>query len=331
MKLLDAKLSEDGCSSELLSVIKTVLAGCKKVSNILSSGDFSYILLGSFGVQQDNEKEPLNTISNNILKDLLVDLCVVKAVASKEDEQILSINEEGKFLVSFDPLDGYSNVEVNGPVGTIFSITSSTDWLSSFNEQQFNKPGELIRAAGFVLYGPATSLVLTTGTGTHIYTFSREFGDFVLWRENIAIPKDSRAFSVNLARQRYWPENVKKYVKHFTDGRYGVGRKDYSLRYVGSFVGEVYRILCRGGVFLYPQEGTRRQYLGNGKLKLLYKVMPMAFIAERANGLAYADQMRVLDIVPNSVKQRAPLIIGSKNEVERYFKNEKQGKSNAQE
>lgn len=209
MRLLDAKLSEDGCSTELLSVIKTVLAGCKKISNILSSGDFSYIPLDSFGVQQVNEKEPLNTISNNILKDLLVDLCVVKAVASKEEEQILSINEEGKFLVSFDPLDGYSNVEVNGPVGTIFSITSSTDWLSSFNEQQFNKPGELIRAAGFVLYGPATSLVLTTGTGTHIYTFSREFGDFVLWRENIAIPKDSREFSVNLARQRYWPENVK--------------------------------------------------------------------------------------------------------------------------
>ena len=147
MRLLDAKLSEDGCSTELLSVIKTVLAGCKKISNILSSGDFSYIPLDSFGVQQVNEKEPLNTISNNILKDLLVDLCVVKAVASKEEEQILSINEEGKFLVSFDPLDGYSNVEVNGPVGTIFSITSSTDWLSSFNEQQFNKPGEIGRAS----------------------------------------------------------------------------------------------------------------------------------------------------------------------------------------
>ncbi len=254
----------------------------------------------------------------------------MKAIASKQDGQITSVNEDGKYLLSFDPLDGTSNIDVNGLVGTIFSITLSTDWLSSFSEKQFIKPGELIQAAGFVLYGPTTSLVLTTGKGTHIYKLSREYGDFVLLRDNIVIPKDTREFSVNIGRQKYWPERIKKFVTQFIDGRYGTGKKDYSLRYSGSLVGEIYRILCRGGVFLYPQEGTRRHRLGNGKLRLVYKVMPVSFIVEQANGLAFADKMRVLDILPTTMTQRAPLIIGSKHEVERYVKADKKGESNAQ-
>ncbi|MDG6099035.1 class 1 fructose-bisphosphatase [Alteromonas sp. ZYF713] len=330
MTFLDTKLTEDGCDPELLLVIKSLVTGCKKISNILSSGDFSHVAKSDEVNVQGEIQTTLDIVSNDILKEVLSKLTVVKSIASEEDEHILSVNENGKYLVSFDPLDGSSNIDINGLVGTIFSVTSSTEWLFSFDDKQFQRPGGLIHAAGFVLYGPATTLVLSTGVGTNIFVLSREFGEFTLWRKSIAIPPDTNEFSANVGRQRRWPGYAKKYVDQLSQGRNGVRRKDYSFRYFGSLVGDIYRILCRGGVFLYPQEGARKSRYGNGKLRLLYEIIPMAYIVEQANGAAYADDKRVLDILPTSVHQRVPIIIGSRNEVDRYLSKAKVGLRNAE-
>lgn len=242
-------------------------------------------------------------------------LCVM---ASEEEEGLIHIPEEypvGKYVCVFDPLDGSSNIDVNVSIGTIFSIHKRVDLDS--NEQgtiaDVCQPGWKQVCAGYVIYGSSTMLVYTTGNGVHGFTLDPSYGEFILSHENIQIPKIGPIYSVNESNFDYWDENFKNYIRWAKKIDEDT-RRPRNSRYIGSLVADFHRNLLYGGVFCYPAD-TKSPQTKEGKLRLLYEAAPMAFIAEQAGGKASTGFERILDIEPNGLHQRVPLIIGSEEEV----------------
>ncbi len=183
------------------------------------------------------------------------------------------------------------------------------------DEQAFLQPGTQQVCAGFAVYGPTTLLVLTFGNGVKCFTLDREFGHFVLTQDNMRIPEDTKEFAINMSNARFWEAPVQRYVDELLAGKEGPRGQDFNMRWVASMVADVFRILTRGGVFMYPV-GSKTQEKG-GKLRLMYEANPMAMIVEQAGGLASTGRERILDLKPGKLHQRVPVILGSKNEVER--------------
>lgn len=238
-------------------------------------------------------------------------------MASEEINDPIQIPKQypkGKYLVLFDPLDGSSNIDINLTVGTIFSILRCREGVEPEPEDFLRKGSEQV-CAGFVLYGPSTMLVLTTGNGVNGFTLDQDVGEFILTHCNMKIPEDASEFAINMSNQRFWEAPIKRYVDECVAGSDGPRERDFNMRWVASLVAEVYRILNRGGVFMYPFD--LRDPAKPGKLRLLYEANPMAFIIEQAGGACSTGRERVLDVKPTSIHQRVPLILGSKNEVER--------------
>lgn len=232
-------------------------------------------------------------------------------VSEEEDEPriLKSADDQGKYIVLFDPLDGSSNIDVNVAIGTIFSILERCDDVPSDKANaSILQPGHRQIAAGYVIYGGSTVLAYTTGHGLHMFTLDPSIGAFVLHDEDIRIPEDGKTYSINEAYRDQFPEGIQRYLEWCKANR-------YSLRYVGSLVADFHRTLLRGGVFLYPP--TRKDTAG--KLRLLYEANPMAFLAEQAGGAASDGHRRILDIQPEGIHQRTPLIMGSKSEVDRVM------------
>jgi fructose-1,6-bisphosphatase I len=222
---------------------------------------------------------------------------------------------QGEYLLLFDPLDGSSNIDVNVSIGTIFSVLKKPEGSQGVEEKDFLQAGCQQVAAGYCVYGPQTTLVLTVGDGVAMFTLDREQGSFVLTQENVKIPEDTKEFAINMSNMRHWDEPVKRYIDECLQGKEGPRAKDFNMRWIASMVADVHRILTRGGVFMYPWD--KREPNKPGKLRLMYEANPMAWLVEQAGGAATNGRERILSIQPTQLHERVSVFLGSKNEVER--------------
>jgi fructose-1,6-bisphosphatase I len=268
-------------------------------------------VLGTAGAQnvQGEQQQKLDVIANEVLLATLGGRQGVAIVASEENEEpvILRDDKDGerRYCVLFDPLDGSSNLDVCGGVGTIFSILRH-DRRAKDAQSSLLQPGAQQVAAGYVLYGPSTVFVLTVGQGVDIFVLDPSVGAFMLVERGIRTPRTNKSYSVNEGNRRTFPEGYQKYLDWAQD-------RGYSSRYVGSMVADVHRILLKGGVFMYPP--TKKA--PNGKLRLMYEANPMSMIIEQAGGKALAAPgQRILDVAPTDIHQRTPVILGSADEVD---------------
>lgn len=315
--LVEQERKNRNVSPELRLLLEVVARACKAISHATGKGALAGILggAGTDNVQGEAQKK-LDVISNEVLLEANVWGGSLAAMASEEMEkpyQIPSEYPKGRFLLLFDPLDGSSNIDVNVSVGTIFSVLECPAGIAEPDERCFLQRGSQQKAAGFAVYGPSTILVLTVGDGTVGFTLDKELGSWVLTRERIWVPTDTKEFAINMSNMRNWHAPVKRYIDECVAGTTGPLGKDYNMRWVASMVADVYRILTRGGVFMYPADMKYRQ----GRLRLLYEANPMAMIVEQAGGAATDGQQRILDILPTALHQRVGVVLGSKNEVER--------------
>jgi fructose-1,6-bisphosphatase I len=236
--------------------------------------------------------------------------CSVRAFASEERDSATPISREGEYLVALDPLDGSSNIDVNMTIGTVFSVLDA-----QVGERAFLQPGHRQRAAGFALYGPQTLFVFTTGAGVHVATLDPASAKFFITAQHLAIPEGRNEFAINMSNSRHWPAPVKAYVDDLLMGAEGPRRKDFNMRWVASMAADAYRVLTRGGVYLYPDDA--RPGYQRGRLHLLYEANPVALLIEQAGGLATDGVNRVLDIEFDDLHERTPLVFGSTDKVER--------------
>ncbi|WP_427500707.1 class 1 fructose-bisphosphatase [Methylomonas sp. MED-D] len=299
-------------------LLNNIVTACKQISHRVNCGALIGVLgsAESENVQGEVQKK-LDIITNDIMVRALDWSGSLGGMASEEINDPIQIPKQypkGKYLVLFDPLDGSSNIDINLTVGTIFSILRCREGVEPEPEDFLRKGSEQV-CAGFVLYGPSTMLVLTTGNGVNGFTLDQDVGEFILTHCNMKIPEDASEFAINMSNQRFWEAPIKRYVDECVAGSDGPRERDFNMRWVASLVAEVYRILNRGGVFMYPFD--LRDPAKPGKLRLLYEANPMAFIIEQAGGACSTGRERVLDLKPTSIHQRVPLILGSKNEVER--------------
>jgi fructose-1,6-bisphosphatase I len=313
---------ENGLSFESCQVIGGVARASRRIAAVVAQGALGNVLgeAGTDNVQGEAQKK-LDVISNEIMLAENAWSGHLAAMASEEMTLPWLIREpsrRGPLLLLFDPLDGSSNIDINAPIGTIFSILESpksADFSSeAAAEKAFLQPGARQLAAGYALYGPSTLFVLGTGHGVAIFTLDRASGEFILTRDQVRIPEETREFAINAANQRHWEAPVTRYVAELLAGETGARGKDYNMRWVASMVADVHRILMRGGIFLYPVDARNRNK--GGRLRLLYEANPMAFLVEAAGGAASTGQERILTLSPKTLHQRVPVILGSKSEVD---------------
>ena len=323
MQRLAPALRADNVSHDLISLIKTILTATKEISFRVGQAHLSGLMGSTLdeNIQGEIQKE-LDVVANEIIKDVLLESGYVKAISSEEEEDTtVAGNPDGKFLVSFDPLDGSSNIEVNGLIGTIFSILPAKEHSPIYDEGMFMQAGVNQVCAGYALYGPATMLVITTGKGTHFYVLDRTHSGFLLVERNVSIAKDTNEFAINMSNQSYWQEPMQQYIEDLIAGQNGPRSKQYNMRWLGAMVGDVHRVLTRGGIFAYPSDSKKASQ--PNKLRLMYEANPMSFLVEQAGGLSMSNQKRIMEIVPTDIHQRVEVVLGSKNEVEKcssYFK-----------
>ncbi|MBU2883512.1 class 1 fructose-bisphosphatase [Psychrosphaera sp. B3R10] len=318
MKRLVPVLKQDGVNTDLIMLIRTILAASKEIAFRVSQGALAGVLGSTLdeNIQGEVQKK-LDVLSNQLLKDMLLDDDSVSAIASEEEDSVVGVNPHGQFIVAFDPLDGSSNIDINGQIGTIFTIYNAREDVEFDSELQFAQKGRDQVCAGYVLYGPSTLLVLSTGGPTRCFTLDLTHGGYLLTEEALSIPKDNKEFAVNMANYRYWDAKTQKFFDQIL-----YSNKDYakaSMRWNAAMVGDVHRVLTRGGVFLYPADS--RPGIENGKIRLLYEANPLAMLVENAGGVAYSGSNSILDIEPTSLHQRVPVAMGSVINVKQYETN----------
>ena len=307
-------------------LLNNIVTACKEISHLVNRGNLVGVLgsAGSENVQGEVQKK-LDIITNDIMVNALNWTGHLAGMASEEVDDIITIPAQypkGKYLALFDPLDGSSNIDLNLAVGTIFSVLRCREGVDPATEDFLRKGAEQV-CAGFVLYGPSTMMVLTTGHGVNGFTLDQDIGEFILTHPNMRIPEESSEFAINMSNQRFWEPPVQRYIDECLQGEEGPRKKNFNMRWIASLVAEVYRILTRGGVFLYPYD--LREPSKPGKLRILYEANPMAFIIEQAGGACSSGRERILDIKPTGIHQRVPLVLGSKNEVERIVAYHQEG------
>jgi fructose-1,6-bisphosphatase I len=317
--LVEQQRVHDHIPSHLRLLIEVVARACKRISISVNKGALGDVLgtADSSNVQGEVQKK-LDIIANEVLIDANEWGGHLAAMASEEMEGIYVVPNrypQGEYLLLFDPLDGSSNIEVNVSIGTIFSVLKKTDDHPGVTEQDFLQCGHRQVAAGYCIYGPQTTLVLTVGDGVAMFTLDREQGSFVLIQEDIRIPPDTKEFAINMSNMRHWDAPVKRYIDECLAGRDGPRGKDFNMRWVASMVADVHRILMRGGIFMYPWD--QREPEKPGKLRLMYEANPMGWLIEQAGGAATNGRQRILDVQPTKLHERVSVILGSKNEVER--------------
>ena len=299
---------------ELAQVIATIAETCKTIDQALQQGALAGILgsAGNENVQGETQKK-LDVISNDYLIDALKVHPHVGGLASEELDDFTPAQDNGQYLVLFDPLDGSSNIDINMCVGTIFSILPAQNAVTQAAD--FMQAGTAQVAAGYVLYGPSTMLVLTIGAGVVMFTLDPNTHTFLLTTEHVQVTPDTQEFAINSSNQRHWENPVKHYIDELLAGKTSVREKDFNMRWVACMVGDIHRILCRGGIFLYPYDLKDSQKAG--RLRLMYEANPMSMLIEQAGGSSTTGRVRIMDIQPTELHQRVPVIIGSKNEVDR--------------
>ncbi len=305
-------------NAELRLLIEVVARACKRIAIAVNRGELAGVLgeAGTGNVQGEAQKK-LYVLSNEILIDANAWGGHLAGLASEEMEHSQPIPDafpRGNFLLLFDPLDGSSNIDVNVSIGTIFSVLRCPDGVTCPDDSHFLQAGNAQVAAGYAVYGPSTTLVLTVGYGTHGFTLDREIGSFTLTSRAMTIPPATKEFAINMSNQRHWEAPMQEYIGDLLRGRQGPRGKDFNMRWVGSMVADVHRILTRGGIFMYPWD--RKEPDKPGKLRLMYEANPMAFLTEQAGGAASTGRERIQSVVPSSLHQRVPVILGSRDEVD---------------
>ena len=317
--------------SELRLLLEVVARACKSISQAVNKGALGGVLgtAESENVQGEIQKK-LDIIANEVLIEANEWGGHLAAMASEEMEGIYAVPNrypQGEYLLLFDPLDGSSNIDVNVSIGTIFSVLKKPEGNpdAGVTEADFLQSGAQQVAAGYCVYGPQTTLVLTVGDGVAMFTLDREQGSFVLTQENVRIPEDTKEFAINMSNMRHWDAPVKRYIDECLAGTEGPRGKDFNMRWIASMVADVHRILTRGGVFLYPWD--QREPEKPGKLRLMYEANPMAWLVEQAGGAATNAHERILDLQPAKLHERVSVVLGSKNEVERVTRYHQEAKA----
>ena len=316
--LVEQQRLEGHIPSQLRLLLEVVARACKRISQAVNKGALGDVMgsAGSENIQGEMQKK-LDIIANEVLIEANEWGGHLAAMASEEMEGIYVVPNrypQGEYLLMFDPLDGSSNIDVNVSIGTIFSVLRKPEGVG-VSEQDFLQPGTQQVAAGYCVYGPQTTLVLTVGDGVTVFTLDREQGSFILTEENLRVPEDTREFAINMSNQRHWAAPVNRYINECQQGVDGSRGKDFNMRWVGSMVADVHRILTRGGVFMYPWD--KREPEKPGKLRLMYEANPMSWLIEQAGGVATDGQQRIMNIMPTKLHERVAVFMGSKNEVDR--------------
>ncbi|WP_395143831.1 class 1 fructose-bisphosphatase [Moraxella atlantae] len=311
-------LDQHSQSANINHVIGDISRVATQINRLLRQGALADIQ-GEAGNQnvQGEEQKKLDVIANDLLMDALTQNTACAGVASEEMDNAVAANAGGSLLVLFDPLDGSSNIDINMPVGTIFSILPYSNQGHTATDADFLQAGTAQLAAGYVLYGTSTVMALTLGNGVAMFSLDTPSNQFVLIQQNISIDADTKEYAVNASNYRHWLPAMQRYVDELVAGKTGARGKDYNMRWVAAMVGDVHRILCRGGVFSYPFDTKDPNKAG--KLRLMYEANPMALLIEQAGGKATDATQRILDITPTSIHQRVPVVLGAKNEVD-YIK-----------
>jgi fructose-1,6-bisphosphatase I len=317
--LIEQQRQHGRIPAQLRLLIEVVARACKRISIGVNKGALGDVL-GSAETEnvQGEMQKKLDIIANEVLIEANEWGGHLAAMASEEMEGIYVVPNrfpQGEYLLLFDPLDGSSNIDVNVSIGTIFSVLKKSSTHEGVSEKDFLQPGSQQAAAGYCVYGPQTTLVLTVGDGVAMFTLDREQGAWMLTQEGVQIPEDTKEFAINMSNMRHWAPPVSRYVDECLAGKTGVRGKDFNMRWVASMVADVHRILTRGGVFMYPWD--KREPEKAGKLRLMYEANPMSFIVEQAGGAATNGKERILDLQPGKLHERVAVFLGSKNEVER--------------
>ncbi len=297
-------------SGSFTSLFSDIIVAAKLISRAVNKAGLIDMLGATGGKNvQGEEVQKLDEFANSAMLHTMELSSFVLGMASEEMDGIVKMggpHSHGNYLILFDPLDGSSNIDVNISVGTIFSILKTPNGHDGVTEKDFLRPGVEQVCAGYVLYGSSTMFVYTTGNGVHGFTLDPSVGEFLLSHENIRIPERGKIYSINEGNSAHWFDGTTRYIERLKSG------SGYSARYVGSLVSDFHRNLLKGGVFLYPADKKSLR----GKLRLLYEANPLSFIVEQAGGMSSTGDKRVMEIVPEELHQRVPLIIGSKADVE---------------
>lgn len=312
-----AQYLEHHADAHMGVLISAIADVSQSISAAVHKGALGGVLgsAGSENVQGETQKK-LDIIANDMILDALAATGVVAGMASEEldDCSPVSGHSDRPFLVLFDPLDGSSNIDVNVSIGTIFSVLPNPD-VGEITNESFLQPGTEQLAAGYVVYGPQTSLVLTFGRGVVAFTLDREAGQYIQTSESMDVPEDTKEFAINMSNQRHWYKPVQRYITELLEGKTGVRGKDFNMRWIASMVADVHRVLTRGGIFMYPKD--MRDPNKPGKLRLMYEANPMSMLVEQAGGKSFDATQRILDIQPTDLHQRCAVMLGSANEVQR--------------
>ncbi|ATD64720.1 class 1 fructose-bisphosphatase [Neisseria weixii] len=311
-QFLPQHLQQNDVPAELGSVLQSVVSACEEISDKVRLGALAGVLgmAGTGNVQGEDQKK-LDVIANDVLIDVLKSNPNVAGLASEEEDTFVACNDNGGYLVLFDPLDGSSNIDVNISVGTIFSILAKPE--GALDTESFLQKGQNQVGSGYVLYGPQTQLVFTLKHGVFVFTLNEQ-NEFVLTQENPQIPAATKEFAINMSNRRHWFAPMRQYIDELLAGETGARGKNYNMRWVASMVAEIHRILMRGGVFMYPQD--KRDPSKPGKLRLMYEANPLSLIFAQSGGAASNALEDILSIRPTGLHQRVSVIMGSREEVE---------------
>ncbi len=300
-----------GLQDLLVSLTNT----CSKLSDEVAQGALIGIL-GSAGTGnvQGEVQQKLDVIANDLLIAGVESCQALAGIASEEIEDPLPVGKGvGDYLLLFDPLDGSSNIDVNVSIGTIFSILKKPNPNAPLTTADFLQAGRMQVAAGYVVYGPQTTLAISLGEGVDLFTLDAVSGEFLLIKQGVRISESTREFAINMSNMRHWAAPVKRYVDECLAGSGGVRQKDFNMRWIASMVADVHRVLSRGGVFMYPWD--QRDPKKPGKLRLMYEANPMGFLVEQAGGAVINGLDTILDLQPQALHERVSVILGSKEEV----------------
>ena len=316
MKTLEHYLDEAETPTDLKRLLLQIASICAEISGQIRLGALAGIHgdAGTGNVQGEKQKK-LDVIANELFVQGLSKSKVVCGLVSEEMDHAVDVPEGARLVAAFDPLDGSSNIDVNVSIGSIFSVLPAPVNLGSVQDADFLLPGSKQLAAGYAIYGPSTELVITIGRGVYGFTLDTQWKAWIQTRGPIRIPEETQEFAINASNARHWYPPVQIYINELLAGTTGGRGKNFNMRWIASMVADVHRILCRGGVFLYPAD--QRDTEKPGKLRLLYEANPMAMIVREAQGASSDGYAGILEQVPTSIHQRTALAIGSSGEVAR--------------
>lgn len=311
-------LSVNKTDGSLVQLLEKITLACATIADHLRVGAINDILgsAGSDNVQGEVQKK-LDIIANDEFIKYCSKVENVAALISEEVEEIYWLKDDPQpddLIIYFDPLDGSSNLEVNLSVGSIFSISKIGDGFEKSNELSILHAGNKQICAGYSVYGPSTSLVVTLGNGVNGFTYDVSSKQFILSHENMSVPEETGEYAINSSYHQFWDTPIRRYVDECVAGVKGPRGKKYNMRWTASMVADVHRILVRGGVFMYPKDANNQK--AGGKLRLMYEANPMAFLIEQAGGAASTGYERIMDVTPTSPHQRVAVLLGSKAEIE---------------